>query len=330
MTPQTRAHERFSVIMPCYNAASFIREAVESALAQTHPLHELIVVDDGSTDASLDILEGITDSRLRVIRAAHGGVSRARNRGLEEATGDYVCFLDADDRWFPTTLEREAAVFRKEPDVGVIILNFERFDEAGVFPATQFAFYPEVSRLQSRPARGGAGRVIVGDPFSELVAFDQLPGWTPATVFRASAIAGLSFDETLPPCEDLDFCLRAFLRTSVAYIDQPLVQVRRHGANMTADTSGIPALIGKVLTGFDSVPMTPIQRRALNARLAKQHIALGVAAAGRGEPGETCHQFWLAFRRGGRLLSLGKQMLLVPLRLLRSAARSRRARIAAP
>jgi glycosyltransferase involved in cell wall biosynthesis len=93
--------ERFSIITCCYNAALYIREAIESALAQTHAALELIVVDDGSTDDTLEIVRSIRDPRLRVLEGAHGGVSRARNLGLEHATGDFVCFLDADDRWLP-------------------------------------------------------------------------------------------------------------------------------------------------------------------------------------------------------------------------------------
>ncbi len=93
--------------MPCFNAAAHIRRGVSSALAQTMADIELIVVNDGSTDESLRILKTIEDdSRLRIINQLNRGVSAARNRGIREARGDYIAFLDADDTWHPTCLEK--------------------------------------------------------------------------------------------------------------------------------------------------------------------------------------------------------------------------------
>jgi glycosyltransferase involved in cell wall biosynthesis len=102
-----------SVVIPCYNAASFLREALESALAQTHPPDEVIVVDDGSTDNSADIA-GAFGLPVRVIRQANQGESVARNRGIEEARSEWVAFLDADDVWRPTKLERQLAASSSE------------------------------------------------------------------------------------------------------------------------------------------------------------------------------------------------------------------------
>lgn len=97
-----------SVVVPCYNAESFIAETLDSICAQTHAPTEILVIDDGSTDSSAAIVERFSD-RVRLIRQDNQGESHARNRGLSEATGHWVAFLDADDLWEPTKLEKQIA-----------------------------------------------------------------------------------------------------------------------------------------------------------------------------------------------------------------------------
>src|SRR5688500_17587486 len=88
-----------SIIIPAYNAASYLPDSVGSVIAQTYPHWELIIVNDGSTDNTLQVLESFTDPRIRCIHQANSGVSTARNNGIENAKGHYICFLDADDAW---------------------------------------------------------------------------------------------------------------------------------------------------------------------------------------------------------------------------------------
>ncbi|WP_077439417.1 glycosyltransferase family 2 protein [Rhodanobacter sp. C01] len=105
-----------SVIMPVYNAAAWLRRAVDSVLAQSHANVELVAVDDGSRDDSLEILEAYAraDTRVRVQRqSGNGGVAAARNAGIAAAHGDFIAFLDADDWWHPAKLERQLAGMRE-------------------------------------------------------------------------------------------------------------------------------------------------------------------------------------------------------------------------
>lgn len=120
---------RFSVIMPLYNKAPYVRKAVESVVGQTCRDWELIVVDDGSTDDGGDIATAIADPRIRLVRQENAGVSAARNRGVvlsSEATfrSPYICFLDADDWWEPTFLEEMAALIERHPDAGIYGTNY--------------------------------------------------------------------------------------------------------------------------------------------------------------------------------------------------------------
>ena len=111
-SPDASSSPLVSVIMPAYNAAATIAEAIESVVAQSYPDWELIVVDDGSTDASAAIVAGLglPPEKLRLIRQANAGVAAARNRAIEEAHGELIAFLDADDIWEPARLEVEVPV----------------------------------------------------------------------------------------------------------------------------------------------------------------------------------------------------------------------------
>ena len=113
---------RISVIIPAYNAAETIRAAIASVLAQTVAAQEIIVVDDGSKDATAEIAAGFGGA-VRVIRQVNGGPASARNRAAKEATGDWLALLDADDSWLPLKLERQMALLAQEnyhPKIGVV------------------------------------------------------------------------------------------------------------------------------------------------------------------------------------------------------------------
>ena len=125
---------KFSVIIPLYNKAPYIRKALESVLAQTYIDYEVIVVDDGSTDGSAEIAESFLQdpasslspfaSRLRLLKQPNQGVSAARNNGVAQSHGDYLAFLDADDWWEPTYLERMAQLIKDYPDAGLYACNY--------------------------------------------------------------------------------------------------------------------------------------------------------------------------------------------------------------
>ena len=109
----------FSIIMPLYNKAPYVRKAVESVVGQTFGDWELVVVDDGSTDGSGEVVGNYTDPRIRLVRQENAGVGAARNRGVRESRAQYLCFLDADDWWEPTFLEEMAALIERHPDAGI-------------------------------------------------------------------------------------------------------------------------------------------------------------------------------------------------------------------
>src|SRR5205814_441931 len=121
-----------SVVIPAYNYARFLPKAIESALAQSHPSLEIIVVDDGSTDDTQAVVAQYTGPRVRCVRQQNAGLSAARNTGIREARFPYVAFLDADDEWHPNFLAACMEAFSKlGGGFGIVACGAERIDAAG-------------------------------------------------------------------------------------------------------------------------------------------------------------------------------------------------------
>ena len=180
----TSRQPKLSVIIPLYNKAPYIRKALESVLAQTYADYELIIVDDGSTDGSAEIAEAILQdpaSRLiassphRLIRQANSGVSAARNNGVAQAAGDYIAFLDADDWWEPTYLERMAQLIEDYPEAGLYACNYVYYKPGKTHVAldipTGYINYPKAYY------EGGAMPVWTGAAIMPRAVFDEMGGF---------------------------------------------------------------------------------------------------------------------------------------------------------
>ena len=170
---------KFSVIIPLYNKAPYIRKALESVLAQTYADYELIIIDDGSTDGSAEIAEAIlqdpASSPYRLIRQANSGVSAARNNGIAQAHGDYIAFLDADDWWEPTYLERMAQLIEDYPEAGLYACNYVYYKPGKTHVAlnipTGYINYPKAYfESEAMPVWTGA-TIIARAVFDEIGGF---------------------------------------------------------------------------------------------------------------------------------------------------------------
>jgi glycosyltransferase involved in cell wall biosynthesis len=211
-----------SVIIPTYNYARFIGEAVDSALAQTRPPLEVIVVDDGSTDDTAAVLAAYGD-RIRVLRQKNAGVAMARNAGIAAARGEYLAFLDSDDAWYPRKLERQMQRFGAEPHLGLVHCGAEIIDSEG--------------RTLSTTTAGMEGRVA-----EAMLRMDReviMPQGSSIVVPKRVAEDVGGYDARLPPSEDWDFCYRIAARYEIGYVRELLVRYRLHG-------SGIHLNIGRM------------------------------------------------------------------------------------
>jgi len=212
---------RVTVVIPAYNSAGFIGGAVESVLAQSLPAHQILVIDDGSEDdleASLSHFDRIT-----LVRTRNGGASRARNLGIERATGDCIAFLDADDYWQPDKLERQVAVLERHPEVGLVLGNgFTATSTNGPrTPAFETFAFPTDRPLPPRPR--------------EMIAVIRST-WTSVVAVRRSALGRERFAEDLRTAEDRDLLIRLLSGYGSLYMSEPLAtKVDREGSLSNAD-----------------------------------------------------------------------------------------------
>ena len=222
----------FSVIIITYNRPDFLAEAVESAAHQTLPPREIIVVDDGSKPPAL-VAKAAGWPPLRVVRQSNAGQQAARNRGAEEASGDYLVFLDDDDRFAPGHLEQFArAIAHGEPDI--LFSNFYRFDESGQEPESFFARAPGFFS-DERIAAGGEVHLACW-PLRKHTRFSIC--YPSAMCIRRSYFQELGgFDPALrgTPSEDLEFIARATHGGRTAFCLKPTVYYRMHGGNDAGD-----------------------------------------------------------------------------------------------
>ncbi|MCX7427595.1 MAG: glycosyltransferase [Planctomycetia bacterium] len=208
-----------SVILPTYNRECFLGESIRSVIGQTYGNLELIVVDDGSTDGSADLVASIAPE-ARYVWQANRGPADARNRGLLEARGDLIAFLDSDDAWHAEKLARQVAFLAAHPSVGVVYSARRVSDEHGRVIGGQ------TKRMHS-------GRVTEALLQSVFITM-------PSVVVRRSVVDRVgSFDASLRVTEDFEYWLRASLVAEFAAMGLPLVDVRRWPNRLTsAKTEG--------------------------------------------------------------------------------------------
>ena len=208
-------------MIPCFNGEQYIGEALASVLAQTHVDLEAIVVDDGSTDRSVTIARGFHDPRVRVITQANVGVAAARNRGVAEASGEYVAFLDQDDAWLPEKLERQLPLLGAPAAVGLVYCDC--FIVAGTGAP--------LGRWSERYA------LPRGRLFDRLIAEATVPIST--VLLRRSTFEAVGgFRTRYRFVEDLDLLLRVAALHTIEVVDRPLAKYRLHVAS-TSRTLGL-------------------------------------------------------------------------------------------
>lgn len=195
-----------SVVIPLYNKEKQIANTLSTVLSQSYQDFEIIIVDDGSTDGSVEEVHKIKNARIRLIHQANAGVSAARNRGIEEARGEYVAFLDADDEWKPEYLATQYFLTRKYPQCDVFACNYEfRNAEGNVRPTI----------VRKLPFGGEDG---VLSNYFEVASHSHPPLWTSAVMVRKSAIQAVGgFPVGVKSGEDLLTWARLAVQNFIAF-----------------------------------------------------------------------------------------------------------------
>ena len=204
-----------SVIIPNYNYARYVTEAITSVEKQTHKNKEIIVIDNGSTDDSLQVLKSFGD-RIRLIAQENQGQSGARNSGLKAAKGNFIAFLDADDTWAETKLEKQLALF-SDPEVGLVYCGFHRIDAKGKILSTTYA--------------EKSGYLL--EDFALSPAAAVLGGESTAVLRKSIAEKVGLFDLELSIGTGWDYWRRVASISKIASIREPLMLYRQHGNNLS-------------------------------------------------------------------------------------------------
>lgn len=195
----------FSIVIPLFNKSSYILRSVKSVLLQSFQDFELLLVDDGSTDDSVELLEKeIEDPRLRIIRKENGGVSSARNRGIAEAKYNYICFLDADDIWHPEFLKSIAHTISIHPNLEIVGVRFEEVPDGSSVNFKKEPFDSQQDAIKLKDYFRQASKSALFHSSSTTVRKD---------VFEKVG----KFDEKLSHGEDIDMWFRIMLNVREAY-----------------------------------------------------------------------------------------------------------------
>jgi len=244
-----------TVITPAYNAARFLADTIESVRRQTFHDWELVIIDDGSTDETVAIVEryAAADDRIRLLKQPNAGPSAARNHGMRAARGRYFAFLDSDDQWMPEFLEHQLDVFARYSDTSLVTAN---------------AFYlggPQNGQPRRRLSNGNAVLTLEDIIKNDSAVFIM-------TVFRREVferIGGL--DEGQWTSEDYDFWIRAALAGFVFRVTtKPLALYRRHEGSLSADSA---RMLRGILYTYDKTrhacPAGTPARMALDRQIAR-------------------------------------------------------------
>ena len=276
--------ELVSVVIPVFNGAPFVAKAVASVRAQGHGAVEILVVDDGSTDGTQEVLKRLEHSDgIRWFQRSHGGPARSRNYGIAAAQGQFIALLDCDDIWLPGKLAAQLAVMRARPDVGLVHTDFEVRFEDGTLE----------ERVSARSSR---------EPMVQAFAGGHVA--LPSTLLiRKSVLDQIgSLDPELYGSEDSDLTIRLFRVTRFECIDEVLVRKlqRGHGyRDMAFDEQThrerVLASRDRFLMRLESfAPLTAVQRAALDREWANYFLLKGAAAERAGRRSDARRHYWEA------------------------------------
>jgi len=262
-----------SVVIPTYNCEAYIGETIDSVLAQEFQNIEIIVVDDGSTDQTPDIVRSYGPG-VKLLSQENSGVCVARNRGLREAVGDYICFMDHDDYWYPWKISRQLEELGIHPEVGVAYSAFTLWmtDASGKFPRPGSLYNSSIADDIDRSFSGWIYHLLL------------LDCWvlTSTAMFRAEVLRKCgAFDEMLPYSEDWDLWLRISreyqflkLRRSTTLYRQHTLQGNRKVRSVDYRTT----LLSKAVKqwGLSSPDGQCLSRLRFRRQLAEYHACFGL------------------------------------------------------
>jgi len=276
-----------SVITPTYNAEKTIRETVQSVLDQTFTDFEYLIINDGSTDSTLEIISSFSDPRIKVCSFTNAGLGVSRNRGVEMASGEFITFIDSDDLWTPEKLEAQLRALQEHPKAALAYSWVDHIDASGRF------------------FRQGRHDTNHGDVYAKLLTDDFIGGGSNALI-RSKAIKDVGkFDESLTNAQDWDMWLRLAHRYPFVAVPVPQILYRQYPSSMSTNIWGMEKSSMRVIEkGFARLSET--HQRLKRKALANRYRYLALRAT-EGKPerkrGLTAIRYhWLALKNDPSLL----------------------------
>ena len=274
--------QKVSVVLTCYNGARWISVAIESILAQTYKNFELVVIDDGSTDNSKEIVSSyLCDERVRYIYQENRGFSAAVNRGIKESRGDLIGFIGQDDLWLQNKLELQVEYLYNHKYVDLVHSSYYAIDTQGRIIGIRTVEIPNVSSKRE---------------FIEKLFLRNFIGFETVLVKRQCFDKGGFFDERMVGFSDHDMWLRISGNFNIeGYIDMPLVKKREHVLQLSK-VRAIGTLRDEFLLVNKAVHQYPFLKKVEQKKLASLYYILGTVMLQKGDNKKAKQEFFKSFR----------------------------------
>lgn len=267
---QSSKMKKVSVIIPVYAAEKYIAATLQSVFEQTYKNFEVLIIDDGSPDRSIEICQQFTDSRIKIIRQENRGLAGARNTGIRHAQGEYLALIDADDLWLPEKLEKHIAHLEKSPAVGVSFSRSAFIDEAGqplgTYHMPKLTGITPPYLLCHDPVGNGSAGVFRREVFEGIRFCDNIHGF----------VESFYFDERFRMSQDMELLLRIALQTpwQIEGIPEALTLYRVTGGTLSTNWFRKIEAWEKVIERVRSYAPELIAQRANQSRAYQlRHLA---------------------------------------------------------
>lgn len=279
-----------SVVIPVYNGAAFIADTVRAALGQTFRDFEIVIVNDGSRDSTLEQLRPFGDA-VKVITIANGGVSNARNVGIRASSGEFIAFLDADDLWHPEKLQRQLEAMRCHPGIGFCCCNYAIDDPVSGLPAAHFD--------QFRHDRELVLDTRLADPLAVLIKYNFV-GTCSNVMVRRDVLERVGlFDPRYRQTEDYDLWLRCAGDTDFLLMSDVLLDKTRHETNLTnnfVETLEYHDMVLQALLHGPLIGARPDLVPTVRRSIATVRYSIGNRLFNRGQSSRGYGYFWSALK----------------------------------
>lgn len=253
-----------SVIVAAHDGQAYIGQTLRAALGQANCSIEVIVVDDGSTDQTLNVVRNV-GGQVRIIEQRNSGVSAARNAGTAAATGEFICFLDQDDIWFPDHLRRHVDVLLAHPEVGVVVSPYQNwYATEGVYPTPESVLPPPPTEELDPDFSGWVFHQFMLDCWALTSA---------TTIRRKALLESGGFDEQRPYGEDWDLWLRLAYRVPFAKLRWPPVLYRQHNAQGSRSSRPIDYRTRLLLDNYRRLGLCSRDGRCVSVALFRRTLA---------------------------------------------------------